>query len=68
MTLPSDHIEEFVVLARSKSQANRKAIVTIGAGKEIQAVSDDSNLSFGTGLSNEELAYIHALAKGILVS
>ena len=68
MTLASDHIEEFVVAARSKSQANRKAIVTIGAGKEIQAVSDDSNLSFGTGLSNEELAYIHALAKGILVS
>ena len=68
VTLASNHIEELVVAARSKSQGNRKAIVTIGARKEIQAMSDDTNLSFGAGLSEEELAYIHALAKGILVS
>ena len=68
MSLASNLIEELVVAARSKRRGNRRAIVTIGAGKEIQAVSDDTNLSFGAGLSDEELAYIHALAKGILVS
>ena len=66
--MPRNRIEEFVIGARSKSQGNKKSIFNIGPGKEIQAVSDDTTLSFGSGLSDDELAYIHALAKGILVS
>ena len=67
-TLPSNQIEEFVIASKSKTQGKRKSIITIGAGQEIQAVSDEATLSFGAGLSDEELAYLHALAKGILVS
>jgi len=67
-TLPGNQIEEFVIASKSKTQGKRKSIITIGAGQEIQAVSDEATLSFGAGLSDEELAYLHALAKGILVS
>lgn len=68
LSLETSRIEELVIGAKSKSQGNRKSVVTIGTGKEIQAISDDATLSFGAGLSDEELVYLHALAKGILVS
>jgi hypothetical protein len=67
-TLETSRIEELVIGAKSRSQGNPKSIATIGFGKEIQAISDDATLSFGSGLSDEELIYLHALAKGILVS
>lgn len=67
-TLETSRIEEFVIGAKSRSQGDRKSIASIGTGKEIQAISDNATLSFGSGLSDEELIYLHALAKGILVS
>ena len=64
----NDQIEEFTISSKTASGGGRKPAISIGGGKEIRAISDDIQLSFGTGLPEDELVYIHALAKGILVS
>ena len=66
--LPNDQIEEFTISAKNANGGGRKPAISIGGGSEIRAISDDIQLSFGSGLPVDELAYIHALAKAILVS
>lgn len=68
MSIPRSEIEEFFIGVKSRHSSGGKAPVRFGSFKEVIAVSDRAQLSFGNGLPKEELEYVHALAKGILIS
>jgi len=68
LSIPRSELEEFFIGVKSRHSRSGKAPVTFGALKEVIAVSDQAQLTFGNGLPKEELEYIQALAKGILVS
>ncbi len=67
VNIPSDEIEELFITAKPQGASNRAANA-FGAKLEITAVSDAKQTSFGAGLASEELEYLLALAKGILIS
>jgi|GEM_PF-2031245 len=66
--ISANEIEEFIMRVQKPGTRGNKAVVTIGVSLEIQAISDADQLSFGAGLPPDELEYIYALAKGILIS
>lgn len=67
-SISANEIEEFLMGVKKPGTRGNKAVITIGASKEILAVSDNNQISFGAGLPEDEIEYIYALAKGILVS
>ncbi len=66
-TIPSNEIEEFFVGKSDGGQTSRKP-VRIGSSQEVRVIADHAQTGFGNGLKRDELKYLHALAKGILVS
>jgi len=66
--IPRNEIEEFYLGVKKPGTRNSKAIITLGSSKEIVAVSDTAQITFGGGLPKDEITYLYALAKGILVS
>ena len=64
VNIPAQELEELFI---SKNKRNGSSTIT-GSKREIIAISDSKQTSFGTGLDNEELNYLLALAKGIIVS
>lgn len=64
VNIPAEELEELFI---SKKNRNGSLSIT-GSKPEIIAISDSKQISFGTGLGNEELNYLLALAKGIIVS
>lgn len=67
-SIPADEIEEFILGAKKPGTQGSKSVTNFGASKEILAISDTDQLSFGAGLPPDEVEYVYALAKGILVS
>jgi len=67
-SISTEEIEEFIMGVSKAGTRGSKAVATIGVTLEILAISDTDQLSFGAGLPPDELEYIYALAKGIMVS
>ncbi len=67
-SISANEIEEFIIGTKKPGSRGNKSAITFGAAKEVLAISDDDQLSFGAGLPQDVVAYIYALAKGILVS
>ncbi len=67
-SIPANEIEEFIIGIKKPGTRGNKSVITFGANKEVLAISDTDQVSFGAGLPQDEVEYIYALAKGILVS
>ncbi len=67
-SISTEEIEEFIMGVSKAGTRGSKAVATIGVTLEILAISDTDQLSFRAGLPPDELEYIYALAKGIMVS
>ena len=68
LNISSQDLEELFVATKMQQSRNRESSGGFGSNLEIIAVSDAKRASFGAGLRKEELDYLLALAKGILVS
>lgn len=66
--ISSQDLEELFIATNMPQSQDRKASAGFGSNLEIIAVSDAKRASFGAGLRKEELDYLLALTKGILVS
>jgi len=68
VNITSDSLEECFIGTMGQRSNSQKIVSAFDSVSEIIAVSDSKRISFGAGLARGELAYLLALAKGILVS